>query len=197
MSPVPLHPPVSAPAVLQTTTWRGDADGPLGPAVAVEGGRLVLRGQGPASITGHAITAAAMRDVIVDTVVCADGVAPGEGFGVFVRQSATTRYIAWRMTIDGVIVVSAMDGTESPLAAGTLAEGMVLHTGAGAANRFTVVASGPALTLVLNDLVVTSVLIDQRFVDGHAGVVLEQRRVDSAPSLAVEWFEVRALLPGD
>ena len=191
----PLAPPEGYPRILGTVTWRDHANETVGPGVSIEDGRLVLRGRGASSITGHALTRQGVRDVIVDTVMRASGTGPDEGFGVIVRQSTPQRYIAWRITTARVILISAMDGIESPLAAGTLAEGIELHTDAGAPNRFTVVACGPALTFILNDMIVTSVLVDPRYVDGHAGVALEQRHAESKPELAVEWFQVRSILP--
>ena len=194
MDPPPNEPPTAPPPVLLTRTWRTDVDHEIEPGVGIVGGRLRLLGRGAGIITGQGVTTEPLRDGVVDTVVRVSGTSPAEGFGVFVRQAQRGRYIAWRVTTDRLLAVSAMDGTETVLAAGSLAAGMVLHTEPGAPNRFTVVTSGPALTLVLNGLVVTSLLVDARYAEGHAGVMLEQRAEHGHPHLDVEWFQVRALL---
>jgi hypothetical protein len=64
---------------------------------------------------------------------------------------------------------------------------MVLHPGR---NRVAVAAIGPAITLSLNGLVVTSVLVDPRYVDGYCGLLLEQRH-DDGVEVAVEWCQLR------
>jgi hypothetical protein len=192
----PLTPPRDPPPVLLTRTWTGEPDRAVGDGVAVAGGRLRLLGRGPGVVTGHVVTTEPLRDAVVDTVVRVSGTSPAEGFGPFCRQTAPDRYLTWRMTTDRLLSISVMDGTETVLAAGTLAPGMVLHTDPGAHNRFTVVACGPALTLILNGLVVTSVLVDPRYAEGHAGVLLEHRAEHGSPQLDVEWFQARAILAG-
>ncbi len=56
--------------------------------------------------------------------------------------------------------------------------------------RISVAAIGPSITLSLNSLVVTSVLIDPRFVDGYCGLLVEQRN-EGPVEMAVEWCQFR------
>jgi hypothetical protein len=189
-----MGPPTGHPKVLLTREWSAEPDQEISPGVTIEDGSLVLHGRGPSVVTGQGITTEAVRDVVIDAEVRADGTSPGEGFGLFCRQSAPGRYVSWRVSTSGMIAISTMDGTETLLAAGPLASGMVLHAEPGAANRLTVVAAGPAITFILNLMVVTSVIVDERYAEGHAGVLLEQRDPTSSPRLAVDWFQVRSIL---
>jgi hypothetical protein len=130
-----------------------------------------------------------VRDVIIDAALCSGQLRDDEGFGVFVRRNRADRYVGLRLTTGGVVAISAYDGDEHPIAVAPLAEGMVL---APDRNRITVAAVGPSLTLSLNGLVVTSVLVDPRFIDGYCGIMLEQRH-DEPTALAVEWLQIRAI----
>jgi hypothetical protein len=189
-----MPPPTGYPQILVTNEWSAEPDQEISPGVAIEGGALVLHGRGASIVTGQSITTAVVRDVVIDTVLRADGTLPGEGFGVFCRQSAPARYVSLRVSTSGLIAIATMDGTETLLAAGPLAPGMAFDPEPGAPNRLTVVACGPAITFVLNSMVVTSVKVDERYGEGHAGVLLEQRDPASTPRLAVDWFQVRSIL---
>ena len=56
--------------------------------------------------------------------------------------------------------------------------------------RISVAAIGPSITLSLNSLVVTSVLINPRLVDGYCGLLVEQRN-EGPVEMAVEWCQFR------
>ncbi len=88
------------------------------------------------------------------------------------------------------MAISAFDGEEQPIAVGPLAEGMVLHR---RRNRISVAAVGPSITLSLNGLVVTSVLVDPRYIDGYCGLLVEQRH-DEPVEVAVEWCQIASYL---
>jgi hypothetical protein len=182
---IPEHPP-PAPNVIGFE-WHELPDQRIDDMAAVRDGTLVLRGTGVGSIAGHALPTAPLRDAVIDCVVRPVGLADDEGFGIFVRQQRPDRYVGIRVTPGRIIAMSAFDGDEQPIAAGPLADAMVLHADR---NRLQVAAIGPSITFSLNGLVVTSVLVDARFVDGHVGVLLEQR-ADAAPELIVEWAQLR------
>ena len=189
-----MPPPAGHPKILLTREWVSEPDQEISPGVSIEAGAFVLRGRGSSIVTGQSITTEVVRDVVVDTVLRADGTMPGEGFGVFCRQSAPARYVSLRVSTSGLIAIATMDGSETLLAAGPLAPGMAFDAEPDASNRLTVVAAGPAITFVLNGMVVTSVIVDERYAEGYAGVFLEQRDPASSPRLAVDWFQVRSIL---
>jgi hypothetical protein len=182
---IPDRPP-PAPNVI-AFEWNTLPDQRIDDMASVRDGTLVLRGTGVGSIAGHALPTAPLRDAVIDCVVRPVRLADDEGFGVFVRQQRPDRYVGIRVTPGRIVAISGFDGDEQPIAVGPLAEAMVLHADR---NRMQVAAVGPSITFSLNGLVVTSVLVDPRFIDGHVGVLLEQR-ADTVPELIVEWAQLR------
>lgn len=193
-APIPLEPPVQRPRLLASHTFSRVPAQQLGPDAEVAAGCLLLYGRGEATMHGHGLTAV-LRHVLVDVVMEAGGQADDEGFGVFVRQVTPTRYVALRVSRAGGLAITCFDGEapEQPLAVGVLHDEIPFDPDG--PNRFTVVAAGPSITLALNGWVVTGVLVDHRYAEGHAGVLIEQRHADSTPCLSVRWFQARALLP--
>ena len=183
---VPAYPPDDD-RVIATYRWDSDSDRRLDDATQVLDGLLVMSGNGPASIHGWTPHQSVERDAVIDVVADFDKLHNGEGFGIFVRRNAADRYVGLRITPQGIMAISAFDGDEQPIAVGPLAEGMVLHPGR---NLVSVAAVGSSITLSLNGLVVTSVLVDPRFVDGYCGFLVEQRS-DEPVEVAVEWCQLR------
>lgn len=183
---IPATPPDDD-RVIATYDWDDVPDRRLDDATRVLDGLLVMDGNGPSSIHGYTPHETVERDVVIDAVVRTDQLGDDEGFGIFVRRNAADRYVGLRITPSGIMAISAFDGEEQPIAVGPLADGMVLHPDR---NRISVAAIGPSITLSLNSLVVTSVLIDQRFIDGYCGLLVEQRH-DTPVELAIEWCQLR------
>lgn len=175
--------------LIATYRWRDAADGRLDGTTEIRDGALVLHGNGPSSIHGYTPHESVERDVVVDVVADLTRIHDDEGFGIFVRRNAAHRYVGLRVTPSRIMAISAFDGEEQPIAVGTLTEGMVLHRDR---NRVTVAAVGPSITLSLNGLVATSVLVDSRFVDGFCGLLVEQRH-DEPVEVAVEWCQLRSI----
>lgn len=183
---VPDAPP-SHDLVIASYRWNEQGDAEIDRTTAVRAGRLVMTGHGASSMHGYTPHERLERDVIIDVVADFSRLADDEGFGVFVRRNAPDRYIGLRITPAGTIAISAFDGDERPLAVGPLADGMELYHGR---NRVAVAAVGPSITLALNSLVVTSVLIDERFVEGYVGLLLEQRHEEPS-EVAIDWTQLR------
>ena len=183
---VPVRPPVDD-RLIATYSWSDTPDRRLDDMTDVRAGQLVMHGKGPSSIHGYTPHESLERDVVVDLVADFGRLHDDEGFGIFVRRNAADRYVGLRVTPSRVMAISAFDGEEQPIAIGTLAEGMVLHRGR---NRISVAAIGPSITLSVNQLVATSVLVDPRFVDGYCGLLVEQRH-DEPVEVAVEWCQFR------
>lgn len=175
--------------ILATFEWSDHDDERLDDTTRVGDGLLVMHGNGPSSIHGYAPYERPVRDVVIDAVVRTDLLGDDEGFGIFVRRNEPERYVGARVTPSGIIAISAFDGTEQPIVVGPLAEGMVLHPDR---NRISLAAIGPSITLSLNGMVVTSVLVDPRYIDGYCGLLLEQRHERSV-ELAIEWCQLRSV----
>jgi hypothetical protein len=162
-------------------------DGPIDSTTEVRDGNALMHGHGPSTLHGFAPHETPLRDFVIDAVVRTQKLDTDEGFGLFVRRNAPDKYVGLRVTPGRIIAISAFDGEEQPIVVGPLADDMVLHPDR---NRITVAAVGPSITLSLNSLVVTSVLIDPRFIDGYCGLLLEQRH-ERPVELAVEWCQIR------
>ncbi len=185
---VPISPPDDD-RLIATYSWNGELDQRLDEMTEVRDGQLVMHGKGPSSIHGYTPHESPERDVIMDLVADIGHLHDDEGFGIFVRRNSPDRYVGLRVTPGGIMAISAFDGVEQPIAIGPLADGMVLHPGR---NRISVAAIGPSITLSLNGMVVTSVLIDPRYVDGYCGMLVEQRR-DEPVEVTVDWCQLRRI----
>jgi hypothetical protein len=182
----PLTPPDDD-RLIATYLWDDTPDRRLDELTEVSDGLLVMHGKGPSSIHGYTPHESVERDVVIDVVADFGRLHDDEGFGIFVRRNAADRYVGLRVTPSRIMAISAFDGEEQPIAVGTLAGGMVLHR---RRNRISVAAVGPSITLSLNGLVATSVLVDPRYIDGYCGLLVEQRH-DEPVEVAVEWCQFR------
>jgi len=185
---VPTRPP-DGDRLIATYSWSDTLDQRLDEMTEVRDGLLVMHGKGPSSIHGYTPHESVERDVVIDVVADLGRLHDDEGFGIFVRRNVADRYVGLRVTPSGIMAISAFDAAEQPIAVGTLAEGMVLHAGR---NRISVAAIGPSITMSLNGMVVTSVLVDPRFIDGYCGLLVEQRH-DEPVEVAVEWCQFRRI----
>ena len=183
------HVPPDDGRLIATYGWGDTPDRPLDEMTEVRDGLLVMHGKGPSSIHGYTPHESVERDVVIDVVADFGRLHDDEGFGIFVRRNAADRYVGLRVTPSRVMAISAFDGEEQPIAVGPLAGGMVLHRGH---NRISVAAVGPSITLSLNGLVATSVLVDPRYIDGYCGLLVEQRH-DEPVEVAVEWCQFRRI----
>jgi hypothetical protein len=182
----PLTPPDDD-RLIATYLWDDTPDRRLDELTEVSDGLLVMHGKGPSSIHGYTPHESVERDVVIDVVADFGRLHDDEGFGIFVRRNAADRYVGLRVTPSRIMAISAFDGEEQPIAVGTLAGGMVLHR---RRNRISVAAVGPSITLSLNGLVATSVLVDPRYIDGYCGLLVEQRHEEPV-EVAVEWCQFR------
>ena len=192
-----MNPPTTAPPILLTRTWTADPDEQIGAGVEIVDGRLRLHGRGPGVVTGQGITTEPVRDVVIDTVVRAQRHVAGRGLRrVLPPEHHRSLHLVAGLDRAACSAISAMDGTESVLAAGTARRRdgpahRARRTPTGSPSS----PSGRRSRSILNGLVVTSVIVDPRYAEGHAGVMVEQRDPASEPRLDVEWFQVRAVLP--
>jgi len=187
-------PPSDFPPILLTVEYAKEQAGERSEGVEVRDGVLRISAGAPGAYKGHAASSEVFRDVVVDAQVALVEGAEDDLFGVFVRQSATSRYIAWGCSRAGRCLVASVDELPVPAVDGPLAADMRLARQLGERNRFQVVACGPSLTFVLNGMVVTGMIVDPRYKDGYAGFFLAS--MSEAPAvLAADWLQVRGVLP--
>jgi hypothetical protein len=184
---VVTHVPPDDDRLIATYLWDDTPDRRLDELTEVSDGLLVMHGNGPSSIHGYTPHESVERDVVIDLVADFGRLRDDEGFGIFVRRNAADRYVGLRVAPSRILAISAFDGEEQPIAVGPLAGGMVLHR---RRNRISIAAVGPSITLSINGLVATSVLVDPRYIDGYCGLLVEQRH-DEPVSVAVEWCQFR------
>ncbi len=193
MSPHP-GPPTEFPPILLTVEYAKEAAGERSEGVEIRDGALRISSGAPNAYKGHAVGSQVLRDVVVDAQVALVEGSEHDLFGVFVRQSGTSRYIAWGCSQAGRCLVASVDELPVPAVDGPLAADMRLERELGARNRFQVVACGPSLTFILNGMIVTGMIVDPRYKEGYAGFFLAGTS-DAPAVLAADWFQVRAVLP--
>ena len=186
-------PSSESPPVLLTLDYSDPQGASTDPMARFEDGQLKLRAPGPNTFRGLAADNRSYRDVILDTQISLTAGTPDDLFGVFVRQSSEQSFVFWGVTLGRRCLIGVADGTFTPVVNGQLAPDMKLG-GMGEPNRFQVVAIGPALAFVLNGMVVSGFAVDPRYKEGPVGYYLH-RLTDAEAEIAVDWVQLRAVLP--
>jgi hypothetical protein len=136
------------------------------------------------------------RDVVVQLQL---GLVEGDGndlFGVFIRRTAGGRYFCFAITANGRVVIRYMDGRRSQdIIDARLAPDVRLYNGLGAANVFGAVASGAALTFLLNGTVVHSVIAERGLAEGELGCYVHHGPTSGRAVVRADWAQVSAVLP--
>jgi len=162
------------------------------------GDAIAVTSSGPGTIGARAFAPAAFRDVVLDAVLALEAGGPDTGYGLFFRQAEARSYLAFTVTPDGRSgVVAVEDGRPRALAEGVLPADCPFARGTGAPNRLTVVAAGPSVTCIVNGFVVVGVVIEPRFKEGVAGMLVVHAGTAPGARVALRWAQVRALLPDE
>ena len=64
-------------------------------------------------------------------------------------------------------------------------------------NRLQVVALGPGLTFLINDVVVSSETVEEETQEGYLGYYMHHGPTSSRAVMAVDWIQVRGIFPED
>lgn len=188
-------PPRGFPPILLDTDYSSMPDGRLSEWAAVEGGRLSLHGRGASTIGGHPFSDVSYRDVTLDASISLAAGDEHDFAGIFLRQSSERTYVALAMSPTGYVYLATIaDGVAQPVVEGPLTPGIPFNAGVGAWNRVTVVAFGPSLVFVLNGSVLVHLAVDQRYVQGYAGLFVQQGATSAEAKAAARWVQVRAVL---
>jgi hypothetical protein len=188
-------PPRGFPPILLDTDYTPMADARLSEWAAIEGGRLILRGRGASTIGGHPFSDVSYRDVTLDASISLAAGDEHDFAGIFLRQSSERTYVALAMSPTGYVYLATIaDGVAQPVVEGPLTPGIPFNSGVGAWNRVAVVAFGPSLVFVLNGSVLVHLAVDQRYVQGYAGLFVQQGASSAEAKVAARWVQVRAVL---
>lgn len=188
----PAQPSHEYPPILFEANYADSADTTLSETASIAGGRLLLSGTGQGT-GGHPFSEVAYRDVVVDaSVALLEGDERTLG-GLFVRQSAGTRYVAVAWSPAGYMYAANVDGTPHPVVEGPLTSDMPFRRGLGEYNRLTVVSLGPSLVALLNGAILFHLALDDRYKEGYAGLFLAQASPGAA-RIAARWVQIRAVL---
>lgn len=188
-------PPTEAPPVLLTLDYGSDQPQSEDPYARVENGRLLVRTPGPHTFRGVAAARQTFRDVIFDVQLGVASGSPDDLFGIFLRQSGDQRLVFWALSPTRRCVIGLADAAFTPVVDAMLAPELKLDTAAGGRNRLQVVGIGPSLTFVLNGMVVTGITVDPRYKEGYLGYYVQRGEGAAEAELAVDWVQVRAVLP--
>src|SRR5262249_29955873 len=143
---------------------------------------------------GYPVGDATFRDVILEAQISLVAGDDNDLYGVFVRQGAANAYYCYAMSPAGQCVVCQFDGQYRTLVNAALAPDMKFNKGLNRPNLFQVVACGPNLTLILNDMVITGVLVDPHYKEGYLGFYLYHGGSGPTAELAVDWVQIRGIL---
>ena len=188
----PTQPPREYPPILFEANYAEHAATTLSQTASIEGGRLLLSGAGQGT-GGCPFSEVAFRDVVVDaSVALLEGDEHTLG-GLFVRQSASTRYVAVAWSSAGYVYAANVDGTPHAVAEGPLTGDIPFRRGLGEYNRLTLVTLGPSLVALMNGAILFHLALDERYAEGHAGLFLAQASAGAA-RVAARWVQIRAVL---
>jgi len=168
----------------------------LGGQVALRDGRLHMTAAAPETDHGFAVSDRSYRDVVLQARLSLTEGGDDDYYGIFLRQAEPGLYYVFALSPAGAVWIRFCDGgAYREIAHAQLAPDLPFHRGVGQANVFQVVACGPCLTLVLNQRVITGLLVDARCKDGFLGFYLHQGATSQRAALAADWIQARGMFP--
>ena len=180
---------------LDYAATRPNLPGVPGAIFTYDGGQLRLSADVPDSNQGIAADQTIFRDVIIQAQVSLVEGDEDDLYGIFVRSPRPDLYYAFAISPAGHVVVSRFDGSYDPLIAGPLAPDMPFEMGLRRANRLQVVALGPGLTFLVNDVVVTTEIVEEETQEGYLGYYVHHGPTSSRAVMGVDWIQVRGIFP--
>jgi hypothetical protein len=190
---IPNQPP---PILLSVDFRNPPIDVGLPPGGWIAGGGLYFPVNAPDTGAGLPMGGMSFRDVVVQmqlSIVEGDG---NDLFGVFVRRTASGRYFCFAITANGRVVIRYVDGRRSQdVIDARIAPDVRFYNGLGAPNVFGAVASGAALTFLLNGTVVHSVIAERGLAEGELGSYLHHGPTSGRAVVRADWAQVSAVLP--
>jgi hypothetical protein len=158
-----------------------------------EDGSLRIVSSIPDGSQGIAAAELVFRDTTLQASVSMAEGADDDLYGVFVRSPSSDLYYAFAASPSGHVYVASYDGEFAPIVSGPLDPDMLFRYGVGQANRFQVVAVGASLTFILNGMLVTGEIVDERYQEGYLGFFVHHGLTSAKAELAVDWVQVRGI----
>ncbi len=191
-----LPPDRPPPVLLSLDFGHPPADLALPPETRLVDGRLRLAAEQPDVAAGAHFGGVSFRDTIFEVLVRLHAGDGGDSYGVFVRRATNGRYVSCTISPEGVLGIRHFNGTTfDDVAVGDLAQGMSFAPGLDQANLFQVVACGPQLTFILNEMVLMGVTVQPGLAEGELGIFVQHGATSPAAVVEAEWTQVRAVLP--
>ena len=156
-----------------------------------------IRSQGSESLKGQSVGDQRYRDTIVSAQLSLLSGGPDDLYGLFLRQLSETAYYFFAFSPQGHCVIAEVDGVGRPLVAAELAADIPFNRGFGAINTIGLVAGGLSVVLLVNRAVVTATFVNVNYKEGYLGYYLQHGGGGEDSELAVDWIQVRAVLPED
>ena len=193
-----MPPPSGTPPILLNLDYAAEPP-PLpdvpGTDLTYDRGQLRLSIGQPDANQGIAADQTIFRDVIIQAQISLAEGDEDDLYGIFVRSPRPDLYYAFAISPAGHVVISRFDGRYDALVAGPLAPDMPFNMGLRQSNRLQVVALGPGLTFLLNDVVVSTETVEEETQEGYLGFYLHHGPSSARATLAVDWIQVRGIFP--
>lgn len=193
-----MPPPTGWPPVLLNLDYATDQP-PLPESVQdtaqYADGTLRITSRVPNANQGVAASEIVFRDVIIQAQVSLAAGADDDLYGLFLRSPSADLYYAFAVSPAGQVFVGSYDGEFAPLVNGPLDPGMRFAQGIGQPNELQVVAVGPSLTFILNGMLVTAEIVDERYSEGYLGFFVHHGTTSDRAELSAGWLQVRGIFP--
>jgi hypothetical protein len=158
-------------------------------------GALRVAASAPDGNQGIAAAEMIFRDVIVQAELSLAEGADDDLYGLFLRSPTADLYYAFAVSPAGQVFVGSYDGEFVPLVSGPLDPDMQFGYGAGQTNRLQVVAVGPSLTFMLNGMLVSAEIVDERYQEGYLGFFVHHGMTSQRAEMQADWIQVRGVFP--
>jgi hypothetical protein len=156
-------------------------------------GSLRIVSKVPNGSQGLAAAGSLFADVIVQAQIALSDGADDDLYGLFVRSPTSDLYYTFAVSPSGHVLVSTFENGFQPVVSGPLDPDMLFAHGLGQPNRFQVVAVGPSLTFLLNGMLITAEIVDERFREGYLGFFVHHGSSSPQAELAADWIQVRGV----
>jgi hypothetical protein len=168
---------------------------PIREAAGYVDGSLRVWSNVPEGNQGIAAADLVFHDVVIQAQLRLVEGGEDDLYGLFVRSPSADLYYAFAASPAGQVFVSSYEGEFMPLVSGPLDPDMHFGYGLDQPNRFQVVTVGPSLTFMLNGMLVTAEIVDERYQEGYLGFFVHHGSRSEKAELAADWIQVRGVFP--
>jgi hypothetical protein len=193
-----VPPPTGSPPILLNLDYASQQ--PALPAEASDfahytDGALRIVATVPDGNQGIAAAELIFRDVIVQADLSLAEGADDDLYGLFLRSPSADLYYTFAVSPAGQVFIGSYEGEFMPLVSGPLDPDMQFGYGLGQVNRLQVVAIGPSLTFILNGMLVSAEIVDERYQEGYLGFFVHHGLTSPRAEMQADWIQVRGVFP--